>query len=192
MKATALLALSILIVSSAAVCAQEYRHEVSVGVGLATVPDLLESFMTIAPLLFAPSWIVREESEWVIPALTVHHRYHASRLISVGINFTYQKFNRELYLLNERTSTSAINYYTVMGRVDFTYVRTRLFRMYSGAALGFSHATESGEDVEDSGETYFAFQVNAVGLRVGKQFAGYLELGFGFNGVMALGLMHQF
>ena len=191
MKATLLLLLSVLIAASSPVSAQEGRNEVSVGVGFATVPDILESFMNVAPLIFTMG-LIREEVEWVIPAFTLHHRYHASRLISVGVNVAYQKFDRTLYLLDAHMSTSSINYYTFMGRVDFTYVRTRLFRMYSGAALGFSHARESGEDVEDRGETYFAFQINAVGLRVGKQFAGYLELGFGFDGVMAAGITHQF
>jgi hypothetical protein len=190
MKIASLIALSLLVVSSATVCAQDYRHEVSVGVGLATIPDIAESFMM--PMLVIYSMGYLHEELVAAPALTVYYRYHASRLISVGGDFAYQKFDRELYFLDEPVSKNSINYYTFMGRVDFNYVRTRLLRMYSGVALGFYHASESGEKIKDDSVTEVGLQVNAVGLRVGKQLAGYLELGFGFNGILAAGITYEF
>jgi hypothetical protein len=190
MKKAVLLALSLLVVSSATAWSQDYRHEVSVGVGLGTVPQISNSFM-LPFFLIISMGTVREEVV-AKPALTVYYRYHASRLISVGGNFAYQKFDRELYFLDETVSKNSINYYTFMGRVDFNYVRTRLVRMYSGIALGLYNASESGERVEDDSETKVGLQVNAVGLRVGKQLAGYLELGFGFNGILAAGITYEF
>ena len=190
MKTATLLALSLLVVSSATVCAQDYRHEVSVGIGLATFPDIAESFMMVLSVPYSMGFVHEEVT--TTPALTVYYMYHASRLISVGGNFVYQKFDREWYLLGEQVSTNSINYYTFMGRVDFNYVRTRLLRMYSGVALGIFHASESGESVEDNTLTKGALQVNAFGLRVGKQLAGYLEFGFGFNGIIAAGIAYEF
>jgi hypothetical protein len=189
-KTAALLALSLLVVSSATVCAQDYRHEVSVGVGVGTIMDMAGAFMLPIYLIYSMG-TVREEVV-AKPALTVYYRYHASRLISVGGNFAYQKFDRELYFLDETVSKNSINYYTFMGRVDFNYVRTRLVRMYSGIAFGLYNASESGERIEDNSETRVGLQVNAVGLRVGKQLAGYLELGFGFNGILAAGITYEF
>jgi hypothetical protein len=64
--------------------------------------------------------------------------------------------------------------------------------MYSGLGFGISHASESGEDTESVNETCFAFQINAVGLRVGEQVAGFMELGFGFDGIIGCGITVRF
>ncbi len=191
MKFTAVLLLSVLLVATSSVCAQERSHEFSASAGVATVPDIIEAFMEVAPLIVTVG-LIREDTKSATPALSLHYRYHSSRLLSVGGTFDYQKFERDLYFLDDKLSTSDINYYTFMGRVDLTYLRTRFVRLYLGASVGISHMKESGEDVEDTSHTLFAFQLNALGLRLGDQVAAYMELGLGFNGIIAGGLAFEF
>lgn len=40
--------------------------------------------------------------------------------------------------------------------------------------------------------SYFNYKVTALGLRVGKKLAGFLELGFGFTGIVSAGISYQF
>jgi hypothetical protein len=34
--------------------------------------------------------------------------------------------------------------------------------------------------------------VDVLGLRIGRRLAGYLDLGFGFNGIVNLGVAYEF
>ena len=194
MKIAVPLLLSILVLSSVTVSAQDYSHEISFYAGAGSMPSILEHFQDIGLfLLFPPlTKVIRTETETVTPALVLRYRNHLGTLVSLCGEFSYQQFEKRYILLDKEASASDIKYYTFMGRVDFTYVRSRLLQMYSGLGLGFSHATESGKDTGSASETYFALQINAVGLRVGEKVAGFMELGFGFNGIICGGITVRF
>ncbi|UCF06584.1 MAG: hypothetical protein JSV33_06030 [bacterium] len=194
MKKVSLLVLSVLILSSGTASAQDYRHEVSFSVGVGSVPAILEEFRDVAMFLIFPplASLIREDSEMAVPTLSLSYRHHLRKWLSLGGTFAYEQMERTYYFRDQETGTTDISYYTLMGRIDFTYVRLRLYQMYSGAALGISFSTERAENDESQGENYFAFQVNAVGLRVGERVAGFLELGLGFNGIVCAGMTGTF
>jgi hypothetical protein len=67
--------------------------------------------------------------------------------------------------------------------------------LYSGGALGFSSSTRSIKEnsgvtgISDDGSgSYLAYQATPLGLRIGKTFSGFFELGYGYKGIVALGL----
>ncbi|MCK4288204.1 MAG: hypothetical protein KAW86_03280, partial [Bacteroidales bacterium] len=39
---------------------------------------------------------------------------------------------------------------------------------------------------------HFNFQITAVGVRLGKSLGGFMELGFGYKGLLNFGLSYQF
>ncbi len=41
-------------------------------------------------------------------------------------------------------------------------------------------------------DSFFNFQLNAVGIRVGKTLASFIEFGFGYKGLINLGVSAQF
>ena len=64
--------------------------------------------------------------------------------------------------------------------------------MYSGIGLGYAfmkdkYTTDDGSDeIKNSGE--FAFHINAFGVRFGKNIGGYVEVGYGYKGLVNLGV----
>ena len=68
--------------------------------------------------------------------------------------------------------------------------------MYSGVSIGYTlesaDFTTSNASIEDKNDGYFNFQLNAIGLRVGKSLAGVAELGVGYKGFASVGLSFQF
>ena len=79
---------------------------------------------------------------------------------------------------------------------EYHYIVTEWFQMYSGGSIAYttrsSDFTSSSSSFEDANDGFFNFQINAVGFRVGKTFAGTLELGVCYKGVANLGLSYQF
>jgi hypothetical protein len=45
---------------------------------------------------------------------------------------------------------------------------------------------------EEKRRTIPAYQINAFSLRVGKSFGGFFELGYGYNGIVNLGVSYKF
>ena len=79
---------------------------------------------------------------------------------------------------------------------EYHYVNADWFQMYSGLSVGYTFQTlnynGSSSDFEDGSDSYFNFQVNALGFRFGKEFAGFLELGVGYRGIANVGVSYQF
>ncbi len=69
---------------------------------------------------------------------------------------------------------------------DYTYFRREWVQLYSGAGLGMAVVMEEDVDEKEAETEYwFAFQLNALGVRVGKRVAGFAELGFGYDGILS-------
>lgn len=77
----------------------------------------------------------------------------------------------------------------VSGRVDFRYVKRENLQMYSGILLGISYIFDQSSDELDDDSTLFpSYQLNFFGIRFGKSWAGYAEVGFGRNGLLNIGV----
>ena len=82
-----------------------------------------------------------------------------------------------------------------MPRVNFYYINKGLFTLYSGlevvCTLGV-YSDRSGTSNQNSFGSTFAFQLNTIGMRIGKEIGGYMEFGFGFRGIVNFGISGRF
>lgn len=79
-------------------------------------------------------------------------------------------------------------------RMDYYYVNKAQLQLYSGVALGGAYIFDQTADSsshDDSGP-FIAYQLNFFGIRYGKSWAFYAEMGFGRNGLMNLGISKRF
>jgi hypothetical protein len=64
--------------------------------------------------------------------------------------------------------------------------------LYSGVGAGVTVIFEKDYGINGTSTTEtdytFAYQVNMIGVRVGKQIAGFAEFGFGLKGLMNIGI----
>jgi len=81
---------------------------------------------------------------------------------------------------------------------DYRYLNQELIQLYSGLDLGVTLCRSSGTQ-SDSGITdsmwdgsYLNFQINLLGVRVGRSLAGFAELGYGYKGMINGGVSLQF
>jgi hypothetical protein len=188
----AAIAFSTMVLPGAPLAAGEYRNEISVSLGGATFPDITETAKEIGGII-GTIGLLREESERDIPAVVFNYGRYTSEHLRLGLSFCYQKFNVNYYLSDNFWFKTGVSYYTFMARGDYTWLDTKWADLYSGAAIGMSFVSEEevAQKTSDT-ETWVAFHVNALGIRVGRQLAGFLELGFGYNGIAAIGLTAGF
>lgn len=138
-----------------------------------------------------------------ITGSSTDHRYGP---VMVGVNYylTPRLSAGVLYSNTSSRSTvsagsSADSYYkntynVFMARTDYRYVN-HMIQLYSGISVGTSFAKTKPEDkanTKTASSTDFAYQVNAFGIRAGKNIGAFAELGFGYNGIVNLGVSAKF
>jgi len=86
----------------------------------------------------------------------------------------------------------------LLGQFDLErhYLSSDWVQISSGGSVACtsqsSDYTRASSDFADNSGGHFTFQVNAVGVRVGKAIAGVVEVGIGYKGILNLGFSYQF
>jgi hypothetical protein len=192
MKAVMLVIALFVLVFCAPAQSLEYKNDISFGLGAFTYPDIVESGRDIGGFI-GLGGIVRSESKRDGLAYILNYGRVVKEDVKLSLSFGFQKFDVDLYAINYQVATLEFSYYTFMVRGDYTWYRKGWTNLYSGAALGLSAVTEEHEEEDlDETEYYFAFHVNAIGARLGNRVAGFVELGFGYSGILSAGITAAF
>ena len=122
------------------------------------------------------------------------YSYQLSKVVSVGGAVGLNRISVNLKDDTGKLNVAAVNIWMLMGTAKFDWFRTRsdMFGMYSKVGLGVMAL--GGSLVEEIHKTFWlpTGQLSLVGLEVGKGFSGFLELGFGMQGVAQLGIRARF
>jgi hypothetical protein len=115
------------------------------------------------------------------------YRYYVSRQVTLGVGLGI-----------ENISTWG-SFFTIAPEVTVAYLDTRdafmRVRLYGSVSAGVSILSDNvinrGESNE-SGLKPWAFQATPFGMRLGRQFAGFIELGYGYKGLVHGGIELRF
>ena len=128
--------------------------------------------------------------------LTYRHIFK-NELFMWGITAGYSSSKSEIYNVGQFVGDLDRTFITAAIEWEFRYVNQGLVQVYSGLGLGFTYGTEEltsfnpGFESSTGNISTIAYQLNGVGIRVGKKFAGYLELGYGYKGLINFGFSIQ-
>ena len=120
-----------------------------------------------------------------VPVIT--YRYYINKNVTLGMGIGYE---------NIRTWGSFLSFVPEM---TFAYLDTRndliRVRLYGALGYGFSvfdDLTRTAGEADRSGLWLSGFQATPLGIRIGRQVAGFLELGVGYKGTVHGGLEVRF
>ena len=84
--------------------------------------------------------------------------------------------------------------FTVGVGTDYRYISRNIFQMYSGVSVAYTSENVKSSGSYNSPDTngFVNYQFNVLGFRVGKKFAGFAELGYGYKGIINAGVSYQF
>jgi hypothetical protein len=130
----------------------------------------------------------------------IGYKRQVSRLISVGIDFSYtyrtnSYRSRDYYDSVYSSGTSTDHLLCGLTKVTIGYINKPFLRLYSAAAIGLTVDLNSStiEGIEYTDRTIKpAGQLTLFGLRAGKALGGFVEFGVGTNGIILAGISYQF
>lgn len=118
-------------------------------------------------------------------SFTLGYRYYVSNQVTLGLGFGY-----------EDISTWG-SFFTIAPELTVAYIDTRhdytRVRLYGSVSAGISVLTDkvidaSHGEADESGAKPWAFQATPLGMRIGRQFAGFIEVGYGYKGLIHGGI----
>ncbi|NCX95428.1 MAG: hypothetical protein EBX41_03270 [Chitinophagia bacterium] len=118
------------------------------------------------------------------------YKYYWSKKLTLGMSIGYENLsNKGSYL--SFTPEFTYNYF------DNPHHRIRV-RMYSGASIGltvfddFYRYNDIYSQHHDETGPQFTGNVTPFGIRIGRKLAWYMELGFGYKGLISSGISYRF
>jgi len=168
------------------------RNDVRLSYGIGNVYQMALTSLTVTSTIFiVPFDSAYKSTVKDYGTFSFQYQYRVSKLIQVGAAVSFNPGSIDVKYDKGSTSYSTTYFVSVMPRIDFTYVNRGLITMYSGLALGATYYSirnnySNQPDNVNSG-LLFGFQVNGIGIRVGKNIGGFAEFGFGCLGIVNLG-----
>jgi hypothetical protein len=126
--------------------------------------------------------------------INLGYAYQLNKVVSIGGAAGFNRLSIDLKDNTGKISPAAVNVWTIMSTGKFDWFRTRsdMFGMYSKVGLGVMAV--GGSLMEELHKTVWlpTGQLSLIGLEVGKGFSGFMELGFGMQGIAQLGVRARF
>lgn len=167
--------------------AQDYEtpsDEISVGWGLLSIPNMA------GVLSFAASSIISDDIEYGMAtgAITAQYMHNFNDKLGIGISGTYESVKAE-----HKNIDWTDKYVSIMPTVRYKWLRREKIAVYSRVAAGvLINSYEDHSDIlksEKKTDTEFGWQVSLGGVEYGnKKLSGFLEGGFGYQGMVIAGV----
>ena len=179
---------------------EDLKHEIGVsyGVGISTIAD------GIGNAIGSGLWDGLTGYEWTndtrVGTVAVEYFHHMKNpRLAVGGVVTYAQFGEDVMKKDTKqiTGERTRHYFSVMPSVKYYWVNKNHFGLYSKAAAGVMMLVDKRNDKEiNKNETdndiFFMGQVSPVGVEFGSKVRGFVEAGFGEQGIVLAGVKYKF
>lgn len=176
------------IISLASFSQEKGTNDISFGVGFESSNEFLNS---VDDIISGVSY----SNTSVSPVFNLTYKVAIKNKWFVYADGAYQTVSEDVVENNITTGDVSHRYLTIGFGSSYHYISKDWFQMYSGASIAYtSQASDftTSSNIKDSNDSYFNFQVNALGFRFGRKLAAFAEFGVGYKGVANLGLSYQF
>jgi len=156
------------------------NHEVAIGYGVLPLPVLAAGIVDLITF----SYFSQGEDRGVAGPLMLNYMYGFEDRWSTGGLAVYSG-----YVVNNKDTGALIyrnDYFSFMPRLDYHYSRNPNVDVYSSVAIGATYLQIHNREEND--RLLYAFHINAIGVRFGKKIGGFVDLGFGMNGLLNAGV----
>lgn len=160
------------------------ENEISISVGAVTNPDVAIGLSEVF------THIIGDDSEESSAgAYSLMYLHNMNKHVAIGVSATYEQlYEKSKYI------TFRDHFISVMPTGRLHWFRGSIIGMYSRIGAGVScvfykDSKENSTEEKNYCDTFFAFQVSPVCLEIGsKNIGAFVELGYGFQGVVNAGI----
>jgi hypothetical protein len=174
------------------------HHDISIGYGL-LLPDQFNKFgSSMLDERYPDKRYVRDKYSSMGALFLTYRHMLKNEVMFFGVTAGYGNSSSEIYNVGQYEGELVRQFITVAVEWEYRYVNQGPVQIYSGLGLGYTYGTEKLTPPADKGSpevsgdvSSIAYQLNAVGIRLGKNFAGFAEFGYGYKGIVNIGFSVQ-
>ena len=171
--------------------------QINVGYGMASTPEIIDAFTGILSYP-ASLGIISASNLKSTGAMHINYKFAIENKWILGVTTGFSDTTQDISVNNAVIGEQKYRALTFAIESDYRYISNPSFQIYSGLGAGitinkgeFEPNSTKETSIHDN-SSYFNYKVTALGLRVGKKLAGFLELGFGYKGIVSAGISYQF
>ncbi len=182
------------------------RHEVYASRGLVSAQDILEIgknlFVTIgsgvvAAIVSGGEVKLEDTNASGSGLYGLGYNYFFSQNFKLGLSAQYARYDVGRTFSSGFSANETDTWITLLVEPKVQWVDGRVAQLYSGLGLGASFYKSEGrssshEEVFTNRRTFFSFQVMPIGVRFGRAVGAHMELGFGYKGLINVGVSGRF
>jgi len=175
--------------------AQSEKHEISASYGLITTDQIVDIFEDIFVTIFSLGYFEKGDYNYT-GALFLTYNYIGMQRLSLGITAGLDRVQGSLLVNDLEEGLFNESHYTLAAEMDFIWINRNFIEVYSGLGLGYTF-TENHADMYDGAyesvtSSHPTFQLDVLGIRLGRKLGVYSELGFGYKGILNFGASYKF
>ncbi|WP_455628967.1 hypothetical protein [Parabacteroides chinchillae] len=176
----------------------DLQHEVSFSYGALPVFDLLNYYENH----FDPSEqsVNLYDDKGKFGSFNISYLFFPDENWGIGLIYSYN--NSDKYILNgsKPIGNFSNSFHTIAPSFKYNWFNSDFVTLYSRVNVGISLATtkvsfydeQEHQTTEKTKVTpFFMYQASPIGLELGRQFAGFVEAGFGHMGTVVAGLRYR-
>lgn len=119
------------------------------------------------------------------PYLSASYRYHISPRFLVGGDVGFQS-------VSWKPDMGSTSFTTIMPLAEYYYLNKPNVKLYGNAMVGLGLGSFTGSTEGTTSGAFPSFQLNPIGVRIGKNYGGFLEVGAGLKGIFSAGFSAKF
>jgi hypothetical protein len=172
------------------------KNELVISYGVYSIPDISFEFGTFDKVYINGAFSkdsVRFDDVSSSGSIGAGYHRYLGKIVAIGFSATIDAISHSIEFDQGTSFRSSATVITVMPAINFHYIRTNLCSVYGGGSAGVAawiYKTDyTDNSLNASGIKWtFAYQLTLIGMRVGKDIGGFLEMGCGYQGMVKAGL----
>lgn len=168
-----------------------YKHDISGTYGIMTKWLYSERYGPI-PLIYE-RYNIRSTH-----GIFVAYKYSVSQKLRIGCAAGYEGISSDYYHFSDHSLAyrNKSRFFSIAFESDVKYLQINQFQVYSGFGIGaalINHYIDNPTIPDNTiHENRFNYHLLVAGFRIGKEICPFIELGYGYKGLINAGLSYRF
>jgi opacity protein-like surface antigen len=176
-----------------------YRNDISINYGFPSVDMINKVSTSDLDNYFPDNRYLSDNYNGSGVINFVYRRSSRNTKFMWGTSFSYNRFTSDIFYLGTYEGQLNRSFFNWGIEANYKYQNLNKVQLYSGIGVGFRFGNEEltppiGSEKEGTkgSISQISYQINALGIRFGSSIGGYLELGYGYKGIITAGISYQF
>lgn len=176
----------------------DMQHEVSLSYGGLPVADLLHHYEHYFDPVGESANLYNDKGKF--GALNISYIFYPDETWGIGLVYSYTNSDKRIIAGTDNIIGDFFNsFHSICPSFKYNWYNYNFITLYSrlnaGVAIATSKASYITDRLEPAEKTqikaFFMYQVSPIGIEVGRQMAGFVEVGFGHMGTAMAGIRYR-